>query len=483
MGQTLSPRMAAVLTTAAGRPDGKAHNDGGHGFLSTYAALLRRGLLVEGRGWAAVAAITTAGRAAVADLIDAAKAAGKVDAAGAADLAHRAELARALDWQAERGDRVDVAGEVDPATIIRRPGDGYRCNRCGRTCRTVDIRTERSTIYGAPECEVAPVAGTLAGWLTRRADALSAEIDMVPGYPANPRWRVELARLRRLACEVVGDGPVSELAGAEVAELAAVYDRATGDYIGAVGHGTAGTGAALLAAYESLLAARCRVMGTPCRHDHGSTGRAEVEQDLAAPAEVAEVEQDLAAAMRAERHDLAGRYAQGKATAAEQDLAERAYLAGRVEQRAERAGAAERAARAEVERDLAERAEVRAALRAVGTGRNLRALPLFADLILSGKLAAIPPATLRPLLGTAGPVRFPVVYCHQCPRQLVGAWFVVDPTGPAPRLICPWCARAEHADHPGTVHPLTEGGADFLAGATRRTDHGVSVPDGRSTNV
>jgi hypothetical protein len=467
MARALSPRMTDLLTTAAGRADARVFNDGRPNYPAAADALTRRGYIAE---TSAGAYLTAAGRAAVAAAIDAAKLTGRAEATTLAEVAYRAELARSLGWQGEHGDQVDVIGEVDPATLIRH-GAGYRCDRCGRQCRTVDIRTERASIYGAPGCEVAPAAGTLAGWLTRRADALSAEIDLAPDYPAAPRWRIDLARLRRLACEVVGDGPVSEQAGAEVPDLAAAYDRAAGDYIGATAGAVdlAGVGPAVLAAYESLLAARCRVSGVPCQHRH----------DLARSAEV---EQDLAAAMRAERHDLAERYAQGKATAAEQRAAELAYLAGRAEQRAGQAGAAERTATAEVERDLAERAEVRAALRAVGTERNLRALPLFADLILAGKLAAIPPTTLRPLLGTAGPVRFPVVYCAECPRQLVGAWFVVDPAGPAPRLVCPWCARAEHADHPGTVHPLTEGGADFLAGATRRTDHGVSVPDGRSTN-
>jgi hypothetical protein len=60
----LTEAMRDLLTRAANQPHGRAYNTGRRGFLATYAALVRRGYLVE-RAPGEVAAITDAGRTAI----------------------------------------------------------------------------------------------------------------------------------------------------------------------------------------------------------------------------------------------------------------------------------------------------------------------------------------------------------------------------------------------------------------------------------
>jgi hypothetical protein len=97
----------------------------------------------------------------------------------------------------------------------------------------------------------------------------------------------------------------------------------------------------------------------------------------------------------------------------------------------------------------------------------MRALPIFGELILSGRVPGVPPVTLRPLIPTAGagPVALPVVYCSGCSTQLVQWWYAADVEQGGPiRLLCLFCVRSES----GPVHPLTSDAADWLSSATDR---------------
>lgn len=240
MGQQLTPRMADVLTEAAGRRGGRVYNDGRPNYLRALAGMVKRGAVTE---TAAGDYLTPAGRAAVAGRIDAAKLAGQAEAAEVAELAHRGELARRHGWKPNGGNRVQVIG--GPAGKVTYGGhnrEDWQCRTCGRGCRVVDVTTDTgSTHYGYSQCELAPTTDTLADYLTRRADVLAEGIDLDPTHPAADRWRVELATWRRVAAEVTEAEPVAELAGPEAAELAERCDRAAADYMTATpGAGLAG---------------------------------------------------------------------------------------------------------------------------------------------------------------------------------------------------------------------------------------------------
>jgi hypothetical protein len=292
MGHRLTERQAAVLTEAAGRPDQRVFNDGRPSYLRSRDSLIGRGYVTA---WGDGDRLTEAGRAAVADRIDAAKLAGQAEAAEVAELAHRAELARRLAWRPTSGERVQVIGGGEGMVLFNGPNAGaWDCRKCGRRCLSVDLAIGGGHHYGYAQCEVAPTVDTLAAWLTERADALRNEIEIDPNYPAAARWRVELAALRRLAAEVTGAGPVSEDAGPEVAALATEADRMMGRYIGlCTGAAEVDTtelaGSAALAAYDALRAARGERTTTPAAEaaEAAEAAAGGVPVELAEPADCA----------------------------------------------------------------------------------------------------------------------------------------------------------------------------------------------------